>query len=129
MGGSAGNGGTSSTMGGEPMGGDAMGGEAMGGEATGGMPMAGTAGMAMAGTAGTGGGKMITLDGAAAKGPFITGSTVTVSPVDAAGNPGGTTFPTQTDDELGNFTVQFSYQGAVQLDATGQWYNEVTGQV
>ncbi len=70
----------------------------------------------------------MTLNGAAAKGPFLIGSTVTVTPVSAAGNPSGNTFPTQTDDSLGNFTVELDYQGPVKLEAVGQWYNELSGQ-
>ena len=104
----------------------AAGGAGMPGAGSGGAPNGGAA----TGGAANGGGSgasMVTLNGAAAKGPFIIGTTVNVTPVDASGNPGGNTFPTQTDDDVGNFSVQFSYQGAVQLEATGQWYDEVTG--
>lgn len=38
----------------------------------------------------------VALSGAVQKGPFILGSTVSISPLDAAGNPTGSAFMTQT---------------------------------
>jgi hypothetical protein len=70
---------------------------------------------------------MVTLNGAAAKGPFQLGTTVNVAPVDSAGNTTGTTFSAQTSDNAGDFSVQFSYQGPVQLSANGYYYNEMSG--
>jgi hypothetical protein len=69
----------------------------------------------------------VTLVGAAAKGPFILGTAVSVAPVDAAGNTTGQTFTTQTSDDSGNFSVQFTYTGPVQLSASGYYFNEIEG--
>jgi hypothetical protein len=71
----------------------------------------------------------VQLSGAAQKGPFVLGSTVQVSLVDSAGNPTGTVFPTQTSDDLGEFSLQLSYQGLVSIEATGYYYNEATGKL
>lgn len=81
-----------------------------------------------ASTGGTGGSSTsVQLSGSAAKGPFMIGSTVDVAPVDSVGNPTGTTYSTVTTDDFGDFAVHFSYQGAVQLEATGQWFSELSG--
>ncbi|MBN2340761.1 MAG: putative metal-binding motif-containing protein [Deltaproteobacteria bacterium] len=69
----------------------------------------------------------VTLNGAVNKGPFVTGSTVTVSPVNASGNPTGDVFNTQTHNDLGEFSVAFEYSGLVALEGQGFYYNEVTG--
>jgi hypothetical protein len=72
------------------------------------------------------GGK-VTLTGAVAKGPFIEGTTVTVSPVDSSGNTTGAAFSTMTSDNAGDFSVVLSYTGPVQLSANGYYYNEIEG--
>jgi hypothetical protein len=72
------------------------------------------------------GGK-VTLTGAVAKGPFIEGTSVSVSPVDSSGNTTGTTFSTMTSDNAGDFSVVLSYTGPVQLSANGYYYNEIEG--
>ena len=69
----------------------------------------------------------VLLDGGVQKGPFVLGSTVNVSPVDSLGNPSGQTFPTQTNSDLGDFSVQFDYQGPVLLEAQGFYFNEAVG--
>ncbi len=67
------------------------------------------------------------LSGAIQKGPFVIGSTVELSAIDATGSPTGASFNTQTTDNLGDFSVSFSYRGYVDLQASGFYYNEVTG--
>ena len=76
-----------------------------------------------------GSGGKVRLNGAVAKGPFLLGSTVNVSPVDAAGNPSGQVFQTQTTNNLGEFTVEFAYRGVVALEASGFYYNEISGEL
>ncbi len=81
------------------------------------------------GVDGPGGPVPVKLSGAVQKGPFVLGSTVNVSTVDAAGNPTGQVFPTQTSDDLGDFSLNITYQGNVSLDGTGFYYNEATGKL
>jgi hypothetical protein len=69
----------------------------------------------------------VTLQGAVAKGPFILGTNVSVSPVDASGNTTGTQYTTQTSDNAGDFSVMFTYSGPVMLSASGYYYNEMAG--
>lgn len=69
----------------------------------------------------------VRLQGGVQKGPFVLGSTVNVSPVDSLGNPTGQVFPTQTNSDLGDFTVQFDYQGPVLLEGQGFYFNEAIG--
>jgi hypothetical protein len=71
----------------------------------------------------------IILDGAVQKGPFVVGSTIQVSQLDSSGNPTGAVFSTQTRDDLGQFSVEFSASGPVSLEGTGFYYNEVTGKL
>jgi hypothetical protein len=61
------------------------------------------------------------------KGPFILGSTVAISPVDAFGNPTGAVFNTTTFNDVGEFAIDFDYLGAVSLEARGYCYNELSG--
>ncbi|MBI5546076.1 MAG: VCBS repeat-containing protein [Deltaproteobacteria bacterium] len=69
------------------------------------------------------------LRGAVQKGPFVLGSSVSVSPVSDLGSPVGQVFQTQTDDDLGRFTVELPAPGLVLLEASGFYYNEVTGKL
>ncbi len=71
----------------------------------------------------------VDLSGAVAKGPFIRGSSVSVSPVDAAGTPTGQVFQTQTSDDAGRFDLAIDVDGPVRLEAQGFYYNEVTGEL
>jgi hypothetical protein len=71
----------------------------------------------------------VRLRGAIQKGPFILGSSVAISEIDGAGNPNGLVFNTTTSNSLGEFAVDFSYLGAVSLEATGLYYNEASGVV
>lgn len=67
------------------------------------------------------------LNGAFQKGPFVTGSSISVSTVDDYGNPIGDVFNTQTINHLGQFSLQINYQGYLSLEGTGIYYNEITG--
>lgn len=67
--------------------------------------------------------------GAVEKGPFVLGSSVTVSAVDPLGNPTGMVFPTMTIDDLGRFELTVDYVGPVSIEATGYYYNEATGEL
>ncbi|MDJ0765842.1 MAG: right-handed parallel beta-helix repeat-containing protein [Myxococcota bacterium] len=71
---------------------------------------------------------VVVLQGAVDKGPFVLGSSVAISPVDSSnGSPTGQVFNTQTVSDLGEFDVEFNYIGLVSLEASGFYYNEVTG--
>jgi hypothetical protein len=69
------------------------------------------------------------LNGAVQKGPYVTGSSVTVSATDKSGNPTGQVFSTQTSNDLGEFELAVGYAGEASLEASGFYYNEVTGQL
>ncbi len=57
------------------------------------------------------------LTGAVQKGPFLLGTTVSVSPLDASGKPTGQVFLTQPTTDLGDFRVDFAVSGLVSLEA------------
>ena len=67
------------------------------------------------------------LNGAFEKGPFITGSSISISAIDDNGNPTGDVFNTQTINYLGEFEVTLNYRGFISLSGTGIYYNEITG--
>jgi len=69
----------------------------------------------------------VALHGSVQKGPFVLGSSVAVSSIDATGNPTGRTFDTQTTDDLGSFDVQVDSGGPVSVEANGFYYDEITG--
>jgi hypothetical protein len=71
----------------------------------------------------------VTLSGAVAKGPFVRGSSVSASPVDAAGMPTGESFSTETTDDAGRFDLTMDVEGTVLLEAEGYYYNEVTSRL
>jgi len=69
----------------------------------------------------------VRLHGAVDKGPFVVGSLVTVALIDAEGNPSGEVFITHTLDDLGRFDLGLTVPRFASLEATGFYYNEVTG--
>jgi hypothetical protein len=73
--------------------------------------------------------QMVQLSGAVQKGPFVLGSAIQISTVDNAANPLGQVFPTQTTDDLGNFSLALAYQGIVSIEGSGYYYNEATGKL
>ena len=71
----------------------------------------------------------VDLNGSVQKGPFVEGSSVQVSTVDALGDPTGDVFNTQTDDDLGTFSLKLTYQGGISIEGNGYYYNEVLGEL
>lgn len=89
----------------------------------------------------------VTLSGAVQKGPFVLGSSVTVTPTmapaptvsantkasaaiaaDSTGDTGsGQVFKTETSNDRGEFSVTLAYQGPAAIEATGYYYNEAIG--
>ncbi|MDH5676843.1 MAG: hypothetical protein OEZ06_32305 [Myxococcales bacterium] len=69
----------------------------------------------------------VRLEGAASKGPFVVGTSIDVSPLDDMLVPTGEVFNTETINDLGEFEIEFKVSGPVKLEATGYYYNEITG--
>ena len=69
------------------------------------------------------------LRGAVEKGPFVVGSLVAVALVDGEGNATGEVFVTHTVDDLGRFDLVLSVPRYAALEATGFYYNEITGEL
>jgi hypothetical protein len=67
------------------------------------------------------------VSGSVQKGPFVLGSSISLSAIDGTGTPTGQVFNTQTTDDLGDFAVTFTYRGNVDVAAQGYYYDEVTG--
>lgn len=101
-----------------------------GGAATGGDGGAG-GGHGGAGAAGGAGGgdASFELRGAVQKGPFLVGTSLTVSVLDAAANPTGENYLTQTTNDLGEFELVLDDAAFVAIEGTGFYYNEVTGEL
>ena len=77
---------------------------------------------------GTGSGSsQVSLKGSVQKGPFVLGSTITISPLDNMAQPTGKTFLTQTTNDKGEFAVNFDASGLVSLQGDGFYFNEVSG--
>lgn len=69
----------------------------------------------------------VALVGAVEKGPFILGSSVTVSVLGADLAPTGQTFETETTSDLGEFTVPGLPLGPLALEGSGFYYDEIAG--
>lgn len=69
----------------------------------------------------------VTLEGAVQKGPFVVGSSVQVSLLDATLGPTGQVFNTSTLNDRGEFSISFETSGPVALEGVGFYYNEVKG--
>ncbi len=54
----------------------------------------------------------VALKGAVQKGPFVLGSSVSISVLDKSGSPTGSVFNTQTTTDLGEFALDFTAGGA-----------------
>lgn len=68
------------------------------------------------------------VSGAVQKGPFITGTSVTVRPLDARLQPTGESYETQILDDLGRFTLPVKIDASyAELIAQGYYFNEVSG--
>lgn len=68
----------------------------------------------------------VALTGVVQKGPFVLGTSVSVAVLDDALAPIGTSFATQTD-AVGSFALQNVPPAPLAIEATGSYYNEVTG--
>jgi len=69
-----------------------------------------------------------TMSGTAQKGPFVLGSTITVSELDSALGSNGTTYTTQTTDDLGHFNLSTKVKSnLVEIMGVGYYMNEMTG--
>lgn len=98
---------------------------------------AGSAGSASLGAAGTSGAntlldgqeRRVHVAGAIQKGPFLLGSSVTVSSLDASLNPTGQVFNTETNNDRGEFALDYPGGNAVSLEGDGYYFDEVTGVV
>ncbi|AKU93110.1 Kelch repeat-containing protein [Vulgatibacter incomptus] len=71
----------------------------------------------------------ILLEGGVHKGPFVLGSSISVSPINAGGAPTGQVYNSQTRNDLGEFSVRIAFQGYVSVEGTGYYYNEATGEL
>lgn len=71
------------------------------------------------------------VKGKVEKGPFISGSTINLQPMDALLQPNGSTFSTTITDHLGNFSFGQKTLDApfAQLTANGYFFNEVKGEL
>lgn len=71
------------------------------------------------------------VKGKVEKGPFISGSTINLQPMDALLQPNGSTFSTTITDHLGNFSFGQKTLDApfAQLTANGYFFNEVKGRL
>jgi len=68
------------------------------------------------------------INGAAQKGPFIKGSTITIQELDSRLSPTGVTFNVQTTDDSGRFSLDSKVQSPyVEVIAEGYYFDEVTG--
>ncbi len=63
------------------------------------------------------------------KGPFVLGSSIAISVLDASGNPTGAVFDTQTTSDKGEFALTLTASGPLSLEGSGFYYNEATGQL
>lgn len=69
----------------------------------------------------------VELEGAVQKGPFVVGSSVSVSPLNADFSPKGEVYKTSTINNRGEFNISFATNGPVALEGVGFYYNEITG--
>lgn len=70
------------------------------------------------------------ISGYIQKGPFVSGSSITIQELDADLEPTGVSYQTTTIDDLGTFSLG-SQIGTehVEIIATGYYYNEVSGEI
>jgi N-acetylneuraminic acid mutarotase len=72
----------------------------------------------------------VRVSGSAQKGPLIAGSSVTVFGLDSTLEPTGTSFPSQTEDDLGSFDVSANLtEELIEVMAQGPFYDELTGRL
>jgi hypothetical protein len=67
-----------------------------------------------------------TVAGVIQKGPLLTGSSITVQPLDSSLNPTGTSFSTQTTSDSGAFsTANVPQNTFIEVTATGFYFDEI----
>ena len=73
--------------------------------------------------------KRYTVSGKVEKGPFVSGSTVAMQPMDAKLQVSGETYSAVILDDIGNFAFGSTLLNApyAELTATGYFFNEVSG--
>ncbi len=71
----------------------------------------------------------VDISGAVQKGPFVIGSVVSINELSATGAATNATLTTQTKDDLGNFTFSYSENSLLQINASGYYRNEITGEL
>jgi hypothetical protein len=69
----------------------------------------------------------VNLLGGIEKGPMVLGSSISISELASDGRPSGRVFQTETSDDAGQFDVELSAAGEVSVEATGFYYNELSG--
>lgn len=69
------------------------------------------------------------VEGAAEKGPFVIGSTVTVSTLTPDGTPTSETIVTQTTNDIGDFQFHTTEKKPVRVSVQGYHFNEITGRL
>lgn len=79
------------------------------------------------GEGGAGGAGPVLVRGGAEKGPFILGSSVLVSALDASGNPTGAQFNTAITNDSGAFELALPGPTRASIEASGYYFNEVLG--
>lgn len=67
----------------------------------------------------------IIISGAMQKGPFLTGSTLTISMLDSDGEAIGLDYSTISEDDLGAFSVAIQSDGPSEFSGSGIYFNEV----
>ena len=72
-------------------------------------------------------GEPVTLHGAVQKGPFVLGTSVSVSPLTDTGEPKGQQFEVPTSNSVGEFSVNGVPPGPVALLASGYHFDEIRG--
>jgi cysteine-rich repeat protein len=72
-------------------------------------------------------GETVHLEGVVQKGPFVEGSTITISPLSPTGEPAGEVQSTTTVDDFGHFSFYVDSAGPKAIEANGFYYNEVVG--
>lgn len=73
--------------------------------------------------------KLIVVSGAAQKGPFLSGSQISVTTLSADGTPFGDPILSEVSDDLGSFRFGLDRPGPVLITADGFQYNEINGTV
>ncbi|NOR46308.1 MAG: hypothetical protein GQ534_12040 [Candidatus Delongbacteria bacterium] len=72
----------------------------------------------------------IKLDGFIQKGPFITGSEITIQELNSSLVPNGDIYKVTTEDNFGSFTLEAHIPSKyLEIISTGFYYNEVTGEL